>query len=166
MIVELEHLVPRLEQERRNNKVIVTTNGCFDVLHVGHVRYLHEARKLGDILVVGVNGDRSPYFKTKPGRPLNPEQDRMEVVAALSSVSFAFLYDDENPISWVERLRPQIHVKCTDATYTLKDCVERGAVERCGGNVVLLPKVEGRSTTDIVSKILTVYGQSYRALLT
>ncbi len=153
MIVTLEEAVQFAERERREGAVVVTTNGCFDILHSGHLWYLEEAARLGDYLIVGVNSDRSPYFHRKPGRPIVPEQERAALVAALKPVAHAFLYDDENPIPWLERIRPHFHVKGTDATYAREQCVEWDTVEQHGGRVVLLPKIPGKSTTNIIEKI-------------
>lgn len=158
MIVTLEQAVKIAARLRHEGRKIVTTNGCFDILHIGHARYLAEAKKLGDVLIVGVNSDRSPYFKGKPGRPIVPEQERLEMLDSLKPVDYVFPFDDEVPNSWVGVIRPDIHVKASGGDYTIEDCVEKEAVEKAGGKVVLVPKTEGKSTTKIVEQVLKVYG--------
>lgn len=155
-------LVPLLQDM---DETIVTTCGCFDVVHAGHAWYLNEAAKKG-LLFVGVNSDKSPYFATKPGRPIVPEQERLELLDGLRSVCGVFLYDSENPIPWLERIKPDYHVKCTDPTYGREQCVEWDTVVRNGGEVVLLPKREGLSTTSLIDRILRVYGRSPQGLKT
>ncbi len=159
MIVTLEKAVKISQKLKKEGKKIVTTNGCFDILHVGHARYLGEARKLGDVLIVGVNSDESPYFSTKPGRPIVPEAERLEMLDALKSVDYVFPFSDETPNRWVEMIRPDFHVKASGKDYTIKDCVEKGSVEKFGGKVVLIPKTEGKSTTNIVNQVLKTYGE-------
>lgn len=157
MIISTEEAVKIAQQMHKAGKKIVTTNGCFDILHIGHVRYLAEAKKLGDVLIVGVNGDKSPYFRNKPGRPIVPERERLEMLDALKPVDYVFPFDDETSNEWVREIGPDFHVKCTDAGYGIEQCVERFAVQESGGKVVLLPKVEGRSTTNIVKQVLKAY---------
>ncbi len=146
-----EELERTVDRERRQGKRIVTTNGCFDVLHLGHIRYLEEARKLGDLLIVGINSDDSVHRLKGPNRPLNPEADRAEVVAALRCVDYSFVFREDNPIRFVEQLKPDVHAKGGD--YTMDRIVERPAVEAGGGRVVLLSWVEGRSTTGILQRL-------------
>ncbi len=157
MIVTIEKAVEIAKNLKSRKKKIVTTNGCFDILHAGHARYLAEAKKLGDILIVGVNGDKSPYFKTKAGRPIVPEKERSELVDALKPVDFVFLFDDETPNKWVEKIRPDFHVKACDKSYGIEQCVERFSVEKGGGKVVLIEKTQGKSTTNIINKVLKTY---------
>jgi rfaE bifunctional protein nucleotidyltransferase chain/domain len=158
MIVERNDLARLGRELHEQGKRIVTTNGCFDIMHAGHANYLKQAASLGDVLIVGVNGDASPYWQTKPGRPIIPAQDRIALVDALASVDYCFLFDEETPIPWVRDLRPDIHVKSADASYGLAQCVEKNAVEAVGGKVMLLPKLEGRSTSEVIAKILRTYG--------
>ncbi|MEM7819782.1 MAG: D-glycero-beta-D-manno-heptose 1-phosphate adenylyltransferase [Candidatus Aenigmatarchaeota archaeon] len=150
-IKSLNEIVDIVNKLRKDGKKIVTTNGCFDILHIGHIRYLREAKKLGDVLIVGVNSDKS-IKKIKGGnRPIIPENERMEILAALECVDFVFLFDDLNPIKWINKLKPDIHVKGGD--YTIDKIIERNAVESYGGKIMLVGKVEGISTTDIIKKI-------------
>ena len=130
---------------------IVTTNGCFDILHVGHVRYLEGARRLGDMLVVGVNSDASVRKIKGAGRPIVPEKDRAEVVASLKSVDAVFIFNGATPTRWLKILKPYIHVKGADRT--IDQIVERRAVEQGGGTVILAPCVKNISTTNIIERI-------------
>ena len=127
-IVSLEVLLRTLGEERLRNKRIVFANGCFDILHVGHVRYLEGARKEGDVLVVGVNGDASVHFLKGPGRPILAENARAELVAGLRSVDFVILFGDSNVKRLLEAIRPDVHAKGTD--YTAESVPERAIAER------------------------------------
>lgn len=144
---ELKDIVAR---EKKKGKRIVTTNGCFDLLHLGHVRYLQEAKNLGDILIVGINSDDSVRRLKGKDRPLNSEQDRAELVAALRCVDYTFIFPEDNPVRFVEELKPDFHAKGGD--YTLDRIIERAAVESGGGQVVLLRMVEGKSTTSLIER--------------
>ena len=144
-------LVKRLERDRKVLSPIVFTNGCFDILHVGHVRYLNQARTLGATLVVGVNSDLSVRGLKGPERPLQVELDRAEVLAALGSVSFVTIFDEETPLKLIELVSPDVLVKGGDWT---PDKIVGGAfVLARGGIVKSLPFVEGRSTSKVVEKI-------------
>ncbi|MBI4170710.1 MAG: adenylyltransferase/cytidyltransferase family protein [Candidatus Aenigmarchaeota archaeon] len=147
------------QQAKKQGKKIVTTNGCFDILHIGHARYLAEAKRLGDVLIVGVNGDRSPYFKAKPGRPIVPEKERAEMLDSLKSVDYVFIFNDETPNKWIGKIMPNFHVKACDKNYGIEQCVERFAVQKAGGKVVLIRKIEGKSTTKIVEQVLNAYAK-------
>jgi rfaE bifunctional protein nucleotidyltransferase chain/domain len=162
MIVTLEEAVKISRKLKKEGKKIVTTNGCFDILHIGHVRYLADAKKLGNVLIVGVNGDKSPYFKTKLGRPIIPEKERAEMLDFLKPVDYVFLFDDETPNKWVEKIMPDFHVKACDKAYGIEQCVERFSVEKSGGKVVLIPKVREKSTTGIIEKIIDTYSKVRR----
>ena len=158
MILTLEEACNEADRAHLLNKRIATTCGCFDIMHAGHVRYLKEASLLGDFLFVGVNGDASPYFKTKHGRPIVSERERLEVVAGLRSVYCVFPFIDEDPRPWLERIKPDFHVKGTDSSYGREQCIEWDTVVGNGGRVVLVPKLEGKSTTHIIEKIVSIYG--------
>lgn len=159
MIVTVRRAVEIAGKCRKQGKKIVTTNGVFDILHIGHLRYIKKARSLGDILIVGINGDRSPYFRTKPGRPIVPEGERAEMLDSLKPVDCVFIFNDETPNMWVKKIRPDVHVKACDSGYGIEQCVERFAVQEAGGKVVLIPKVKGKSTTGIVEKVMDVYAK-------
>ncbi len=133
-------------------KKVVFTNGCFDLLHLGHVRYLEQARSLGDALVVGVNTDASAKRLNKGwGRPITPENDRAAVVAALACVDQVVLFGEETPLELITALQPDILVKGGD--YKLKDIVGREVVLARGGRVKVIPFVPGYSTTDLFRRI-------------
>lgn len=138
----------------RNGRKVVFTNGVFDLLHVGHVRYLQEARAQGDLLVVGVNSDASVRRLGKgPSRPIQNENDRAEILAALASVSFTVIFDEETPEKLIHLVRPDILVKGGD--YNINTIVGAQFVMSYGGAVRALQFVDGRSTTSIVKKMQT-----------
>ena len=156
-ILSWEALKNELGQRRSRGEKIAFTNGCFDILHVGHVRYLAEARKRGDLLVLALNSDASVRAIKGERRPLVPEQERAEVIAALGSVDYVTLFNEETPLRLIEFLRPDCLVKGGD--WAEEAVVGREAVRSWGGAVHLIPVVEGASTTNIVEKILQVYGR-------
>lgn len=145
---QLEELSRKLKE---NGKKIVSTNGCFDILHVGHVRILQEARALGDILVVGLNCDESVKRLKGPTRPINKEADRAEVLAALGCVDYVTLFPEDTPVEFLKLLKPDIHVKGAD--YSPEQLPETAVVESYGGKMQILKLVPGHSTTGLVSKI-------------
>jgi len=130
---------------------MVFTNGCFDILHVGHVRYLQEAKSLGDILVVALNTDASVKKLKGEGRPLQNENDRAEILSALECVDFVTLFDEETPLEIIEKLQPDVLVKGGD--WKPADIVGSDVVLAKGGEVKSLSFVEGKSTSHIVDKI-------------
>lgn len=132
---------------------LVFTNGCFDLLHAGHVRYLQQARALGDALVVGLNSDRSVRELKGEGRPLNSQDDRAEVLAALGCVDFVVVFDGKRATELLRTVRPHIYAKGGDYTPDTLDAEEHGALEACGAVIEILPLVPGRSTTALVGKI-------------
>lgn len=133
---------------------VVFTNGVFDILHAGHVTYLEAARGLGDVLVVGLNTDESVRRLKGPERPINSEQDRATVLAALRSVDHVVLFSDDTPLGLIESIVPDVLVKGGD--YTRETIVGADVVERHGGIVHTIPLVEGRSTTNIINRARTV----------
>ncbi len=133
---------------KRQGKTVVFTNGCFDVLQPGHTRYLAQARKLGDALLVAINSDRSVCALKGPSRPIFPENERAEIVAALSVVDYVTIFDDLTPQRLIARLLPQILVK--GANWAPDKIVGRAEVEAAGGRVVLIPVVDGFSTSSLV----------------
>ena len=138
-------------REIYGDRKIVFTNGCFDILHIGHIRYLEQARELGDLLVVGVNSDESVRRLKGKDRPINSEQDRVELLTALDCVDFVIVFEDDTPYDLICRIQPDVLVKGGD--YAPDQVVGRDVVERKGGKLVLLPFVTGKSTTDIISRI-------------
>jgi D-beta-D-heptose 7-phosphate kinase/D-beta-D-heptose 1-phosphate adenosyltransferase len=145
----LEGLAGELERRRRQGERIVFTNGCFDVLHAGHVRYLQQARALGQVLVVGLNSDASVRRLKGPTRPLNEVDARAEVLAALDCVDYVTVFEDDTPIKVIEAVRP--HVLAKGADYRVDQVVGRELVEGQGGQVALIPLVPGQSTTRLAS---------------
>src|ERR1700690_835290 len=150
-IVSQDELIQVTARERRDGRRVVFTNGCFDLLHPGHVRCLAEARALGDVLVVAINSDRSVRGNKGPERPLVIEQDRAEVLAALSSVDYVTIFDEPTPRELIARVLPDILVKGAD--WALDQVVGREEVEAAGGKVVSIPLVPGYSTSSLVEKI-------------
>lgn len=141
-----------VEQARSQGKTIVFTNGVFDILHPGHVRYLRAARALGDCLIVGVNSDRSVKALAKaPDRPINPEHERAEVLSALASVDAVVVFDEETPHEIISALQPDILVKGAD--WGENAIVGRDVVEARGGRVVRIALAEGYSTTRILERL-------------
>lgn len=136
---------------KREGRRIVFTNGCFDVLHLGHVRYLAEARTKGDLLIVGLNSDMSVRRLKGPGRPLVPQRDRAEILSSLEMVDYVVIFHEDTPARLIAEIAPDILVKGAD--YTTQDVAGRDTVEASGGRVVLIPLVRGRSTTGLISKI-------------
>jgi len=150
-IVSQDELVALASGEKRAGRRIVFTNGCFDLLHPGHVRCLAEARALGDLLVVAINSDRSVRGNKGEERPLVPENDRAEVIAALASVDYVAIFDESTPRVLIERVLPDVLVKGAD--WLPNDVVGREQVEGAGGKVVSIPLATGYSTTKLVEKI-------------
>ena len=138
---------------RANGKKLVVTNGCFDVLHLGHVAYLESARNLGDALLVGVNGDNSARELKGTGRPVNSENDRAAVLAALASVDGVCIFIEKTAMKFLERAQPDIYIKGGDYTLETLNQEERRVVEQTGGKLVIIPLVPGKSTTVLLKKI-------------
>lgn len=147
-----EALTERLDERRKRGEKIVTTNGVFDVLHVGHVRYLQQARALGDLLVVGLNTDACTRRLKGDSRPFVPEAERAELLLALRCVDYVTLFDDATPVRLLDALRPDIHAKGGD--YDAEALPETPIVRGHGGEVVILPFTAGRSTTLLAERIL------------
>lgn len=150
-ILSHEDLLNERERLHGAGQTLVFTNGVFDILHVGHVRYLSEARALGDALVIAINSDRSVRVLKGPDRPLTTETDRAEILAALRFVDYVTVFDDVSPRSLIARLLPDVLVKGGD--YTLDQIHGREEVEGAGGRVVSLPFVEGVSTSEIIRRM-------------
>ena len=149
--MSLPELEIKREQYRCERKIVIFTNGCFDILHAGHVRYLTVARELGDVLVVGLNSDASVRKLKGEGRPVNSAADRAEVLAGLRAVDHVVIFDEDTAEELVRRLRPDIYVKGGD--YSLNRLPESAIVAAYGGRTVLVPMVEGRSTTSVIQRL-------------
>lgn len=136
---------------REAGATIVFTNGCFDILHAGHVRYLEQAKSYGDILVLGLNTDASVRENKGPQRPINSERDRAAVVGALRAVDYVVLFGEKTAETIIEKVHPDVYVKGAD--YEGKPLPEADVVQRWGGRVAFVPMVAGRSTTHVIEKI-------------
>ena len=150
-ILSLERMLAERERLRANGARLVFTNGVFDLLHVGHVRYLAQARALGDALVVAINSDRSVRELKGPARPVFDEAERAEILAALRHVDYVVIFDDVSPRSLIKSLLPDVLVKGGD--YQLGEIHGREEVEAAGGEVVSLPFVPGASTTSLLDRM-------------
>jgi D-beta-D-heptose 7-phosphate kinase/D-beta-D-heptose 1-phosphate adenosyltransferase len=154
-IKERETLLRIIEGLKAKGKRIVFTNGCFDLLHIGHIRYLEEAKSLGDILAVGMNSDRSVRNLKGANRPILPEEERAEILSGLGCVDYVSIFDEPTPFELISLLRPHILVKGGD--WTKETTVGREVIEQSGGNVVIIPFVKGSSTTNLIETILKHY---------
>ena len=154
-IYHRSELASVLQQLKTEGKTVVTTNGCFDVLHLGHLRYLQAARQLGDMLVVAVNSDSSVQQLKGENRPLVPEAERAEMLAGLECVDYVVIFPELTPIDLLSELKPSIHVKGGD--YQLDQLIERDVVEANGGKVVVGLNVPGKSTTNLIAVICERY---------
>ncbi len=154
-ILPRDELVAVLESLRSTGKKIIFTNGCFDLLHAGHVKYLQQARNLGDLLVLGLNSDDSIRRLKGPKRPLLEEAERAQILAALDCIDYLAVFDEDTPLELLQTIRPQILVKGGD--YLPDEVVGKDLVESYGGRVELIHFVDGKSTTNIIDKILSTY---------
>lgn len=152
-IVSAEELAAISENLRAAGKKLVATNGCFDLLHVGHVRYLKAARALGDALVVGINGDASVKTLKGKDRPLNGEHDRAEIVAALESVDHVTIFPEERASRFLEKARPAIYVKGGDYQSGTLNTEERAVLEKIAAEIRILPFEAGYSTTALIKRL-------------
>ncbi len=151
-IEELKEIIARV---KARGKKVVFTNGCFDILHLGHIRYLKKASSLGDILVVGLNTDRSVRQIKGEKRPIIPQKERAEVLAALEFVDYVVLFDEPDPFSLIEKVKPTILVKGAD--WPKDKIIGREVVEKVGGRVVRIPLVPGVSSSGVIERIIQVY---------
>jgi D-beta-D-heptose 7-phosphate kinase/D-beta-D-heptose 1-phosphate adenosyltransferase len=146
----------KVRAAQQSGKRVVFTNGCFDILHAGHVDLLQRAKDLGDVLVVAINTDASVQRVKGPNRPMIPEHERAELLAGLRVVDFVCTFDEDTPREAILKVHPDILVKGAD--WGINDIVGRTEVEGWGGKVVALPLIEGKSTTGIVERVLARYG--------
>ena len=152
-IIAWDKLAEWRKQFRATGKKLVVTNGCFDLLHLGHVTYLENARNSGDALLLGVNGDEGVRKLKGPTRPVNSESDRAAVLAALESVTACCIFPEQTATKFLAAAQPDIYVKGGDYTLETLNQDERRAVESAGGKIVLVPFVPGKSTTGLLEKI-------------
>lgn len=151
LILNREEIVARIKAERAKGLTVVLTNGCFDVLHAGHVRYLEGARALGDVLVVGVNSDKQVSALKGEGRPLLPERERAELIASLGAVDLVTIFDEPTVAELLLALRPDVHAKGTD--YTEETVPERDVVRSYGGRVAIVGDPKDHSTSEMLRKV-------------
>lgn len=150
-IVEFNEIKSIVDQLKAEGKTIVFTNGCFDILHVGHVRYLQAAREHGDCLILGLNSDQSVRILKGPTRPINNQDDRAEVLSALSAVNYVVIFEDTTAEKLIHQVKPAVYVKGGD--YNIEDIPEAAIVTAHGGQTILIPEVIGKSSSNIIKKI-------------
>ncbi|MBI2863410.1 MAG: D-glycero-beta-D-manno-heptose 1-phosphate adenylyltransferase [Chloroflexi bacterium] len=156
-MLNLDNLIQVRRRLRSEGKKVVFTNGCFDILHLGHVQYLEQAKALGDVLVVGLNGDASVRRLKGDRRPIMGQEERAHILTALRAVDYVVIFDDDTAEPLVAALKPDVYVKGGDYAWG-RDLPEAGIVQGYGGEVSLLPFVAGHSTTDVIETIVDRYG--------
>ncbi len=150
-ITDRSSIVKIAQKLKQENKTIVFTNGCFDILHIGHLRYLKESKKFGDILIVGLNSDSSVKKLKGPKRPINNESDRAELLASLIYVDYVVIFSENSPSNLINNIKPDIYTKGAD--YTIETLPEAEIVQKNGGKVEFINFIEGKSTTNTIKKI-------------
>ena len=150
-VVSRKDITKLVTELRRNGKTVVTTNGCFDILHVGHVRYLQKTKTFADYLIVMLNSDKSVRSIKGPGRPINNENDRAEILCALECVDYVVLFDEDSPEKLIAEIKPDVHTKGAD--YTVETLPEAKTIIENGGRIEFISFVEGKSTTSIIEKM-------------
>lgn len=153
--VSLKKLLNELSRLRKKGKKVVFTNGCFDIIHAGHVRYLNKARSLGDVLVVGLNSDSSVRGIKGPSRPIVPQNERAEVLGALTPVDFVVVFNEPTPLKLIEAVKPDILAKGAD--WAARDIVGGAVVRKNGGKIRRITLAKGRSTTNIIRRVLELH---------
>jgi D-beta-D-heptose 7-phosphate kinase/D-beta-D-heptose 1-phosphate adenosyltransferase len=156
-LLTLSELLPLRAKWREQNRRVVFTNGCFDILHRGHVEYLEHARGHGDLLIVGLNTDDSVRRLKGEGRPIVPQEDRAAILAALRCVDFVVLFEEDTPANLIAQLRPDVLVKGAD--YQIHEIVGHEVVQAGGGEVVRIPLTPGRATRDVIATIAARFGR-------
>ncbi|MEN3045065.1 MAG: D-glycero-beta-D-manno-heptose 1-phosphate adenylyltransferase [Candidatus Hydrothermales bacterium] len=157
MIVDLKTLKKILKNIRRENKKIVFTNGCFDLIHIGHIEILRKAKKKGDILIVGLNSDSSVRKIKGNKRPILNERDRAKILDSIKYVDYVVLFNEKTPYKLIKEIKPDVLVKGAD--YKIDEVVGSDIVLKKKGEVFLVPLVKGKSTTKLIEKILALYGR-------
>lgn len=151
MLVKREDLRALIDTIHHAGKTIVTTNGCFDILHVGHVRYLEKTKSFGDYLIVLLNSDKSVKSIKGPSRPINNEKDRAEILSALRCVDYVVLFDEDSPKNLLDEMKPDVYTKGAD--YTMETLPEADIMKKNGTRVEFIDFVEGKSTTKTIEKM-------------
>lgn len=157
MEVTLKELKRKLKKIHSENKKIVFTNGCFDIIHSGHIHLLEKAKELGDVLVVGLNSDKSIRKIKGEKRPILKQEDRIKILTALKPVDFVVLFDEETPLKLIEEIQPDILVKGKD--YRKKEIVGKDIIEKNNGKIVTIDLLDKKSTTKIIQRIVKLYGK-------
>ena len=155
IIIERNELARVCREIQSQGKRIVTTNGVFDLIHVGHIRYLNFCKELGDVLIVGVNADSSVKQYKGDKRPIVGEADRAELIAALSCVDYVHIFSERTPEAWLNVVKPAIHVKAGD--YKLSQIIEKAVVEKNGGKIIIVKVEKSYSTTALIRRIISLY---------
>lgn len=150
-VVDRKNITDLVNDLRKNGKTVVTTNGCFDILHVGHVRYLQKTKTFADYSIVMLNSDKSVRSIKGPSRPINNENDRAEILCALSCVDYVVLFDEDSPESLIAEIKPDVHTKGAD--YTVETLPEAKVILENGGRIEFIRFVEGKSTTAVIEKM-------------
>lgn len=151
MLVKREDLRALIDTIHHSGKTVVTTNGCFDILHVGHVRYLEKTKTFGDFLIVLLNSDKSVKSIKGPSRPINNEQDRAEILSALRCVDYVVLFDEDSPKNLLDEMKPDVYTKGAD--YTMETLPEADIMKKNGTRVEFIEFVDGKSTTNVINKM-------------
>ena len=155
-LITFDEVGPIVAALRSEGKTVVTTNGSFDIVHVGHVRYLKEASRQGDVLIVGLNSDLSIRTYKDPSRPINPQQRRAELLLAIRFVDYVVIYDETEPIRFIEAVKPDVHVNGEEYG---RDCVEAEPLKRIGARLHLIARWAGLSTTELMGDIIDKHSQ-------
>lgn len=150
-LIDRKNIVELITELRKDGKTVVTTNGCFDILHVGHVRYLQKTKTFADYSIVMLNSDKSVRSIKGPTRPVNNESDRAEILCALECVDFVVLFDEDSPQNLIAEIKPNVHTKGAD--YTVDTLPEAKTIMENGGRIEFISFVEGKSTTSIIEKM-------------
>lgn len=150
-VIDRKNIIELSEKLKKENKKIVFTNGCFDILHIGHVRYLKKSAEFGDVLIIGLNSDSSVKRLKGESRPVNCELDRAELLSELGFVDYVVIFEEDTPEKLLDEIKPNIYTKGAD--YTLDTLPEAKTVMKNGGKVEFIQLVEGKSTTNVIKKI-------------
>lgn len=151
IVVDRKNIIPLIKDLKKQGQTIVTTNGCFDILHIGHLRYLKKAKSFGDVLVVALNSDSSTRALKGESRPINNQNDRAELLSNLNCVDIVVIFDEISPEELLVEIAPDVHTKGAD--YTIETLPEAKAVMKAGGRIEFIDFVEGKSTTNTIKKI-------------
>lgn len=150
-IVNIDKLIKEISIDKYFKRKIIFTNGCFDLLHIGHLTYLNKAKEYGDILIVGLNSDKSVKRLKGKNRPINSENDRAYILASMESIDYVIIFDEDTPYNIIDKIKPNILIKGND--YKIEEIAGNDIVRNNGGEVILIPIIKNISTTNIINKI-------------